>query len=63
MRVSQLEGNPVKTPSETTTNVATEEQEPVNSFTHMIEVAPSGASFGGWGPKVIGLTATLSRFN
>lgn len=58
-----MEGNPVKTPSETTTNVAQEEQQPVNSFTRMIEVAPSGASFGGWGPKVIGLTSSLTRWN
>ncbi|HET9030565.1 MAG TPA: hypothetical protein VFN49_10325 [Candidatus Aquilonibacter sp.] len=53
----------MKTPSETTTNVAQEEQQPVNSFTRMIEVAPSGASFGGWGPKVIGLTSSLTRWN
>jgi hypothetical protein len=53
----------VKTPSETNTNVAQEEQQPVNSFTHVIEVAPSGASFGGWGPKVIGLNSSLTRWN
>lgn len=43
-------------------NVAQEEQQPVNSFTHVIEVAPSGATFGGWGPKVVGL-GSLNRWN
>lgn len=53
----------MKTPSEPTTNVAQEEERPVNSFTRMIEVAPSAASFGGWGPKVIGLSSNLTRWN
>jgi hypothetical protein len=43
-------------------NVAEEEQQPVNSFTRVIEVAPSGAAFGGWGPKVVGL-GSLNRWN
>lgn len=62
MRVVHTEGNLVNTPSESTTNVAEEERQPVNSFTYVIEVAPSGATFGGWGPKVVGL-GTLNRWN
>jgi hypothetical protein len=53
----------VNTPSDKTNVVAQEEQQPVNSFTRMIEVAPSGASFSGWGPKVIGITSSLTRWN
>ena len=53
----------MQTPSEQSKmNVAQEEQQPVNSFTHVIEVAPSGATFGGWGPKVVGL-GSLNRWN
>jgi hypothetical protein len=43
--------------------VAPQESEPVNSFTSVIEGAPSSASFGGWGPKVAGLSSTLIRWN
>ncbi len=39
------------------------EREPVVSFTRVIEIAPSSSSFGGWGPKVVGLTSTLVRWN
>jgi hypothetical protein len=54
----------VNTPSDTKNNVAAQEEaQPVNSFTRVIEAAPSGASFGGWGPKVIGLTSSLTRWN
>ncbi|HVA28035.1 MAG TPA: hypothetical protein VNF68_07630 [Candidatus Baltobacteraceae bacterium] len=42
---------------------AEDEQEPVVSFTHLIEVAPSSASFGGWGPKVVGFSSGLIRWN
>ncbi len=63
MLASILEGNVLKSPSEQPTiNVAEEEQQPVNSFTHVIEVAPSVASFGGWGPKIVGL-GSLNRWN
>jgi hypothetical protein len=59
-----MEGTVVNTPSDNKAKItAQEEQRPVNSFTHVIEVAPSGASFGGWGPRVIGLTSTLTRWN
>lgn len=40
-----------------------EEEQPVLSFTRLIESTPSTAAFGGWGPKVIGLTGTLTRWN
>lgn len=56
----------MNTPSDNTNvvaQVAQEEAQPVTSFTRMIEVAPSSASFGGWGPKVIGLTSSLTRWN
>ena len=45
--------------------VITEEQErqPIVSFTRVIDAVPSSASFGGWGPKVIGLSSTLVRWN
>jgi len=42
----------VKTPSKPI--VYTEkEPEPIVSFTRVIEIKPSSARFGGWGPKVI----------
>ncbi|MBV8637674.1 MAG: hypothetical protein JO322_06275 [Candidatus Eremiobacteraeota bacterium] len=53
----------MNTPSDNTNVVAQEDEQPVNSFTRMIEAAPSTASFGGWGPKVIGLTSSLTRWN
>jgi len=50
--------------TETQSNVQTDEDaQPVVSFTRVIEGAPSSASFGGWGPKVVGLTSTLVRWN
>jgi hypothetical protein len=44
----------VKTPAQPKAHLD-DKKEPVVTFTHVIEVAPSSASFGGWGPKVIGL--------
>ena len=59
-----MEGTVLKTPSDANANIiAQEEQQPVNSFTHVIEVAPSSAAFGGWGPKVIGPSFSLTRWN
>jgi hypothetical protein len=37
-------------------------QAPVVSFTQMIAVAPSSASFGGWGPHVLS-RSNLIRWN
>ncbi len=54
----------MNTPSDSNSDViAQEEQQPVNSFTRVIEVAPSGAAFGGWGPKVVGPLSMLTRWN
>jgi hypothetical protein len=43
--------------------VAEEEQQPVLSFTRLIESTPSAASFGGWGPKVVGMSSLINRWN
>lgn len=65
MFVVRTEGTVVKTPTDKPNVVAQaqEEEQPVNTFTRVIAVAPSSASFGGWGPKVIGLTSSLTRWN
>jgi hypothetical protein len=43
--------------------VAIVQEEPTISFTRMIEVAPNGTSFSGWGPKIVGMTSILNRWN
>jgi hypothetical protein len=43
--------------------VSTVQSEPTMSFTRVIEVAPNGTSFSGWGPKVVGMTSILNRWN
>jgi hypothetical protein len=53
----------VKPAQEPQVNVAAEEEQPVLSFTRLIESAPSVASFGGWGPKVAGMSGMITRFN
>ncbi len=63
MPVVHTEGTVVNTPMEKPNDVAQEDEQPVNSFTRVIAVAPSSASFSGWGPKVIGLTSSLTRWN
>ena len=49
--------------SQAENNVADEQNEPVMSFTRVIEVAPSGMSFSGWGPKVLGISTSLTHWN
>lgn len=39
-----------------------EEERPTVTFARIIEIAPSSASFGGWGPNV-GITRSLGRWN
>jgi hypothetical protein len=54
----------VKTPAKKNTlKVPATPQQPVNTFTHVIEVAPSSLRFGGWGPKVLGPSGILTRWN
>ena len=39
------------------------EREPVISLSRVIEVAPSSVSFSGWGPKIVGSSNILNRWN
>lgn len=43
--------------------VNAEEEQPIISFTQVIGMTPSAASFAGWGPKVVGTTGLLTRWN
>jgi hypothetical protein len=36
---------------------------PTLSMSRVIEVLPNGISFGGWGPKVAGLTDVIRNLN
>ena len=49
--------------SQTEDRVKHEEREPVLSISRVIEVAPSSVSFSGWGPKIIGTSNILNRWN
>ena len=53
----------VNTASQPEPKAAQEEEQPTISLTRLIQIAPSSASFGGWGPKVAGTSSTLTRWN
>ncbi|MDP9110970.1 MAG: hypothetical protein M3M96_05005 [Candidatus Eremiobacteraeota bacterium] len=50
------------TASQPTIKAAQEELQPTISLSRVIEIVPSSASFGGWGPKVAG-AGTIFRLN
>lgn len=57
-----MEGYTVDTASQPV-EAAQEQQTPTISFSHVIAIAPSSASFGGWGPKVTGNSGVITRLN
>ncbi|HEV7180373.1 MAG TPA: hypothetical protein VGN11_10895 [Candidatus Baltobacteraceae bacterium] len=52
----------MNTASQPAVEAAQEEEQPTISLTRLIQVAPSSASFSGWGPKVAG-TSLITRWN
>lgn len=54
---------PVNTAPEPQVKKDAAEEQPVISFTRVIESTPSAASFSGWGPKVVSMSGMIARFN